>query len=273
MTMSRSLPTQLASCDTLPPHSLPLPPAQTAPTTASSRSTVDLEVVVPAFNEAERLPATLERLTAYLLDCPWISRVVVVDNGSSDHTATAVHSIETSEIDVVTIGCSRPGKGAAVSRGLLSSTSPFVGFMDADLSTPVDTVWRAMQALRQGAAAAIASRYAPGARLDRTQPLGRRLGGTVFRALARPLVTDVNDTQCGFKFFQRDIVQAALRRCRFDGFAFDVELLQQIRVVGGRIVELPVIWTDDNRSSFRPVRDGIASFAAMASLYLGGGGR
>lgn len=105
---------------------------------------------MPAFNEAERLPETLARLSGYLLDCPWTSRVVVVDNGSSDETAGVATAIKNGAVDIVAVDCSRPGKGAAVRRGLLSSTSSFVGFMDADLSTPVETIWRAVRALRQG---------------------------------------------------------------------------------------------------------------------------
>jgi hypothetical protein len=141
------------------------------------------------------------------------------------------------------------------------------GFFDADLSTPIDTLVGTMHELRTGTAAVIASRHAPGAQFAEPQPLGRRLGGSVFRALARPLMPEIHDTQCGFKFFRRAAVQAALRRCRMDGFAFDVELLRHIHADGGRIVELPVTWRNDRRSSFHPVRDGMASFAAVLSLY------
>jgi glycosyltransferase involved in cell wall biosynthesis len=224
---------------------------------------------VPAFNEAKRLPETLYQMAAYLSEQPWRSRVVVVDNGSVDETAAVVRSLRARRVDITVIGCARPGKGAAVRRGLLHACSPFVGFVDADLSTPLDTLATAMHELRQGAAAVVASRHAPGARFVQPQPLGRRLGGTAFRLLARPLVAKVHDTQCGFKFFQREVVQNALQRCRLTGFAFDVELLRQIQLSGGRIVEAPVAWTDDAHSSFRPLRDGLPSFAAMLQLYGG----
>jgi glycosyltransferase involved in cell wall biosynthesis len=236
--------------------------------TSARRFSVDLEIVVPAFNEARRLPETLRQAVAYLDAQPWRSRVVVVDNGSVDGTATvAAATVASERVEVEVIGCARPGKGAAVRRGLLTSTSRFVGFVDADLSTPLDTLSTAMDELRHGAAAVVASRHAPGACFVQRQPLGRRLGSAAFRALARPLVSDVRDTQCGFKFFQRHIVQHALRRCQVTGFAFDVELLRQIQTVGGQIVEVPVEWTDDARSSFRPIRDGLSSFAAMLRLY------
>ncbi|MBA8925553.1 glycosyltransferase involved in cell wall biosynthesis [Kutzneria viridogrisea] len=230
---------------------------------------MDLEVIVPAYNEATRLPDTLRAAVDYLAGLPLTSRVVVVDNGSVDGTAAVVDQLDTGSVEVVVIGCSRPGKGAAVRRGLLTSSARFVGFVDADLSTPLDTLARAVAELTSGAEAAIASRHAPGASFVHPRSLGRKVGGSAFRALARPLVTKVRDTQCGFKFFQRSAVQSALLRCRVDGFAFDVELLRQVQADGGRIVELPVAWRDDTRSTFRPLRDGLASFTALLRLYRG----
>ncbi|MEU5694585.1 glycosyltransferase [Actinosynnema sp. NPDC020468] len=236
----------------------------------ADRRAVDLEIVVPAYNEAARLPATLREAVAYLSGRPWRSRLVVVDNGSVDETAAVVNHVDPGGVEIAVIGCSRAGKGAAVRRGLLAGTAEFVGFVDADLSTPLDTLTDVMAQLRRGAAAVVASRHAPGARFVHAQPLGRRVGGAAFRALARPLVSGVHDTQCGFKFFRRDVVQDALRRCRMTGFAFDVELLNRVQAAGRQIVEIPVAWTDDARSTFHPVRDGLASFTALLSLYRAG---
>jgi hypothetical protein len=105
--------------------------------------------------------------------------------------------------------------------------------------------------------------------LLRRQSVGRRLGGAVFRRLTHTRVAGVRDTQCGFKFFDRDVVSRALAQCRTTGFAFDVELLQRIKADGGSIAEIPVTWTDDPRSTFRPVADGVASFAALLQLGRG----
>jgi len=237
----------------------------------ASRPAVDLAVVVPAYNEALRLPATVAITVAYLAQQPWTSRVVVVDNGSSDDTARVTRSVAdpSARVPVDVIGCSRPGKGAAVRRGMLTSESRFVGFFDADLATPVETLGTAMALLTEGAAAVVGSRYAPGSTLLRPQPVGRRLGGAVFRRLTHTRVSGVRDTQCGFKFFEREVVSRSLAQCRTSGFAFDVELLQRIQVDGGSIVEIPVAWTDDPRSTFRPIADGVASFAALLQLGRG----
>ena len=234
---------------------------------AAVRSPVDVEVVIPAFNESARLPLTLAAMVAYLGARTWSSRIVVVDNGSSDDTAAVARAVAADGVEVVAIGCAEAGKGASVLRGLRTSSSRFVGFTDADLSTPLSTFEPAVAALEAGAAAAIASRHAPGSTFAVPQPLGRRLGGQVFRTVARPLVPGVSDTQCGFKFFDRVRVQAAIRRCRDTGFAFDVELLRQIQSHGGRIVEIPVTWTDDPHSTLRPVRDGFAAIAAVSRMH------
>lgn len=236
------------------------------------RSAVDLEIIVPAYNEADRISGTLLETVEYLESQSWSSRVVVVDNGSSDDTGSVVRrlSVERSgSVPITLIGCGRPGKGAAVRRGILSGTSTFTGFFDADMATPVETLSVAMGHLEQGAAAVIASRHCPGSTFVRPQPLGRRLGGMAFRALTRSMVREIHDTQCGFKFFDRRAINLALVQCRTTGFAFDVELLHRMQCEGGQIVEVPVSWTDSPSSTFRPFRDGAASFGAVFQMYKG----
>lgn len=244
------------------------PTCPVVPRSSTRRARVDVEIVIPAYNEAARLPRTLRDTVDFLADRPWTSRIVVVDNGSVDETAAVARAAvrPRGRVDLTVIGCSRPGKGSAVQRGLMTSGSQFVGFFDADMATPVETLEATVRALQDGAVAVIASRYAPGARFVQPQPVGRRLGGSAFRALTRSLVPGVHDTQCGFKFFERRAVQRAVARCRTTGFAFDVELLAQIQRDGGAIVELPVAWTDHAGSTFHPVRDGIPSFGAVLSL-------
>ena len=233
------------------------------------RSHVDLEVIIPAYNEASRMPGTLRQTADFLAAQPWSSRIVVVDNASVDETGPVVRRLSReagSPVPISVIGCARRGKGAAVRRGLLSGTSRFTGFFDADMATPVETLAAAMSHLQHGAAAVIASRHAPGATLVRPQQLGRRLGGRAFRALTRTKVKGIADTQCGFKFFERDALTAAMVQCRATGFAFDVELLLRLQLQDAPIVELPVAWTDGASSSFRPLHDGVASFAAVFQL-------
>lgn len=234
--------------------------------TRSPRPIIDVDIVIPAFNEADRLPQTLVRTVEFLEEQSWTSRIVVVDNGSVDDTASVAQPCASGRVQVDVVGCSRPGKGAAIRRGLSVGTSRFVGFFDADMATPVETLTSAMEFLFEGAAAVIASRHAPGATFVQRQPVRRRVGGAAFRWLARSLVRGVHDTQCGFKFFERAAVERALAQCRLSNFAFDAELLAHLQRSGGRIIEVPVAWTDDLRSTFHPVRDGIPAFAALLQL-------
>ncbi|WP_285611938.1 glycosyltransferase [Actinokineospora globicatena] len=250
-----------------------LTPTSTAPSTGAAaptrpgrRAPVDVEVVIPAYNEARRLDGSLAATARYLATRSWSSRIVVVDNGSADTTAGVARRAVTG-VPVEVIGCAIAGKGAAVRRGMMTSAARYVGFVDADLATPIDALGEALAALEAGATAVIGSRYAGGAAILRKQPVARRLGGAAFRALARRMVPGVADTQCGFKFFERRAVQHALAGCAVTGFAFDVELLRGVQAQGGTVVELPVAWSDDHRSTLRPLRDGVPAFRAALTLW------
>lgn len=235
---------------------------------ATRRSAVDLEVVIPAYNEADRLPSTLSNTVDFLAAQAWSSRIVVVDNGSADDTANVARRMSDirAEVPIALIGCSRPGKGAAVRRGLLTGTSTYTGFFDADLATPLDNLTAAMEHLKLGASAVIASRHSPGSSFVRRQQFGRRLGGAAFRVMTSAMVHGICDTQCGFKFFERGAVTRAMVQCRTAGFAFDVELLRRLQNDRGLIIEIPVAWTDGVGSTFHPVRDGVASFASLVQM-------
>lgn len=227
-----------------------------------------LDLVIPAFNEAVRLPETLSAVAVFLEMQPWRARVLVVDNGSSDGTARVARQVAArSDVEIQVIGCARPGKGAAVRRGILASDATVVGFCDADLATPLTLVPAAVSLIESGIGAVIGSRHLPDSRIERGQPTRRRIGGAAFRGLARPLVPGVRDTQCGFKFFERDLAQRAVRRCASEGFAFDVDLLRNVRREGGSIAEVPVAWADAPGSTFSLVRHGLPTFGDVVRLY------
>ena len=231
------------------------------------RPSVDLEIVVPAYNEESRIGPTLERMRTFLREQPYSAAVVVVDNGSVDRTADAVAELQQAhEIPIHLINCARRGKGAAVRRGVLSSSADCVGFCDADLATPIETLDLAWPLLLQGSPIVIGSRKLHGAQYLRCQPLLRRVGGWGFRVLAGRLVPTVTDTQCGFKLFRRPVGQRLFAMTREDGFAFDVEILALAKALGVPISEVPVNWSDRPGSSFRPVKDGVASVRAMVAV-------
>lgn len=223
------------------------------------RAPIELEIIIPVLNEERRLPATLDETVAFIGARNWNASIVVVDNGSVDRTAEIVQRYQGSAVAVHLLGCSRRGKGAAVRRGVLTGSSRFVGFMDADLATPIDTLDTMLPLLTDGHAAVVASRYMPGAVLSVEQKGHRRMGGWAFRTLARISVPDVADTQCGFKFFRGDLARSLITDCVVDGFAFDVELLARVQARGHEVIEVPVAWTDVAGSTFSAGRDGLQS--------------
>ena len=232
------------------------------------RPKVDLEVVVPCRNEARRLPRTLARTVEYLAEQSYSSAVVVVDNGSVDRTPALVDSFQDAPVPVHRLGCAQAGKGAAVRRGVLTSSARWVGYMDADLATPVETLDGVVPLLREGAAAVCASRYADGARFAADQPPHRRLGSAAFRKVASQVVPDVRDTQCGFKFFDGVLARDIAAELRTPGFAFDVELLARCRRQGAAVMEIPVCWRDMPGSRFSPARHTFGIVLELGRIWL-----
>lgn len=219
------------------------------------RAPCDLEILIPSLNEAHRLPKTLMRTIQYLEAQPYSSSIVVIDNGSFDQTSDLVARTRSRHVSVVLTGCAQPGKGAAVRRGILTSRARFVGYMDADMATPIETLDIVMPLL-EDFPAVVGSRRINGATLVRRQPAHRVVSGMMFRAIANRVLPGVTDTQCGFKFFAGDLARTVARRLRIDGFAFDVELLRAIIDIGMPIKEIPVVWSDQEGSTLRAVRDG-----------------
>lgn len=220
------------------------------------RPHVDLDVVIPAYNEEGRLPETLDALEHHLALLPISSAVVVVDNGSVDGTVEIVRSRTHRTVPVSILGCSRQGKGAAVRRGVLASRSRYVGFCDADLATSLTALTVAVAALQAGDPVVIGSRRVPDAQLVVRHGPARRMGSYGFRRLVRGLVPNVADTQCGFKFFDGDVGRSLFAQTRSDGFAFDVELLARAERAGYPITEVPVHWQAQEGSTFHVVQDG-----------------
>ncbi|QGV78004.1 glycosyltransferase [Streptomyces ficellus] len=233
-----------------------------------TRPPVDLELIVPAYNEARRLPSTLADDLAFLAGRPWSSAVVVVDNDSADGTLDALRPFEHADVPLYGIGCSDHGKGAAVRRGIATSSARFVGFADADNATPIGTLDTAVELLEAGVSAVIASRRAPGAHYEVEQSAARRCGGWVFRRLTRLALPGIADTQCGFKFFDGPLVREAVRTCHVDGFAFDVEILAHLLREGRTVVEVPVNWTDIPGSTFSARRHGLRSMTDIIRISV-----
>jgi dolichyl-phosphate beta-glucosyltransferase len=204
-------------------------------------SELALSVVIPAYNEAARLPATLARVRAYLDARKTPYQLIVVDDGSTDGTADVARAAA-GPVELLRDARNR-GKGHAVRAGMLAARGARRLMTDADLSTPIEELARLEAALDEGFDIAIGSRAVAGARIEVHQPAYREAMGRLFnRVVQRLLLPGLNDTQCGFKLFTASAAAVAFGASRLDGFSFDVEALYLARRRGLRIAELPVVW-------------------------------
>jgi glycosyltransferase involved in cell wall biosynthesis len=221
---------------------------------------------VPAYNEEQRLPGTLESVFAHLNDSPYDAEIIIVDDGSSDGTADAVHALAAAHPELRLIRNPHRGKAFAVRTGVLSSSGNYVLFMDADGATPIAEVDKLLPHLEDKCDVAIASREGLGARRH-DEPRYRHLMGRIFNLIVRMLaVPGINDTQCGFKAFRRRAAHHLFSNLQLyseDGgpvrgavvTAFDVEILFLARKWGYSIVEVPVDWYYGEQSKVNPLKD------------------
>lgn len=219
---------------------------------------IDWSVVIPAYNEAARLPAYLKDVIAYFEARDVLFEVLVVDDGSADGTAERVREISAGRgfIGVHALPVNR-GKGAAVREGMRRTTGALKLMADADGATPIAEVERLEAALARGADIAVGSRVLRDPSVVRQTRLHRKLSGHVFNFIVRRLgVSAVVDTQCGFKLFRRAAADELFGVLATDGFGFDVELLLLAQRRGYRVAEVPINWTDQPGSKVGVLTDG-----------------
>jgi glycosyltransferase involved in cell wall biosynthesis len=217
-------------------------------------------VIIPAHNEEQRLPITLEQVLQFLHVQPYSSEILVVENGSDDHTAQIAQAMAADRENLRVLLEDRAGKGLAVRRGMLEASGAYRFICDADLSMPIEEVNRFLPPQLQDFDIAIASREVPGA-VRYGEPLYRHWIGRVFNMLVRLLtVRDIHDTQCGFKCFTAQTAERLFRLQRLDGWTFDVEVLYIASNYGYRIVEIPIPWYYNPGSRIRLMRDSVAMF-------------
>jgi dolichyl-phosphate beta-glucosyltransferase len=204
-----------------------------------------LSVVIPAYNEEQRLPRGLAGLRAFLDARGGAYEILVADDGSRDGTVAAARAAGGPGVRVLT-GERNRGKGHAVRRGMLAAAGERRLMTDADLSTPIEELVRLEAALAAGADVAIGSRAISGARVEVRQGLFRESAGRAFNRIVRLLLLPgIQDTQCGFKLWSARAALLAFTPLRLEGFSFDVEALYVARRAGLRIAEVPVVWRND----------------------------
>ncbi len=225
-----------------------------------------VSVVVPAYNEESRIAATLETLCEHMQQRPWDWEIRIVDDGSTDRTASIAAGFASEEPRLVVQREPHRGKGGAVKAGLLAARGWYRFMCDADLSMPISQLMRFMPPLLDGFDVAIGTREGVAARRV-GEPLYRHLVGRAFNAFVQQLILPgIEDSQCGFKMFTAPAVEAIFPHVTVDGWAFDVEVLTVARATRLRVVEVPIEWHYRRDSRLSIVRDGMTMVRELVRI-------
>jgi dolichyl-phosphate beta-glucosyltransferase len=229
---------------------------------------VTLSIVIPAYNEADRIVPTLHQSLAYLSTQEYESEIVVVSDGSTDATRRVAEGFGSSlktRLRVLEYHPNR-GKGFAVRYGMLRASGRRVLFMDADYSVPIDAVADGLERIAVGADVAIASRALPESRIQHHQNLPREWSAKLYTFIQNGyLGFRYRDTQCGFKLFTREAAQDLFARQRLDSVIFDPEILWLAKRRGYRVAEFPVTWRhiEDSRIQYDHWRKSVFIFQEL----------
>lgn len=214
-----------------------------------------LSIIIPALNEENRLPTTLEQAFRFLQQQSYQSEVLVVENGSDDRTLEIARQFAQQHEGFRALHEPQSGKGLAVRRGMLEARGEYRFMCDADLSMPITEINRFLPPALKEFDIAIASREAMGS-VRYHEPFYRHWGGRAINLVIRTLaLPGLYDTQCGFKCFRGDVAEDLFQFQTLDGWSFDIELLYIARLRGYRIVELPIPWYFNPESKLHVVKD------------------
>jgi len=226
-----------------------------------SASEPELSIIIPSYNEELRLPETLDRIAAYLAESGHDAEVLVVDDGSSDHTAEVARSFTAKipALRVVSNGVNR-GKGFSVRHGVEEAKGQIVLFTDADLSAPIEEADKLLEAMEKYDVA-IGSRAIDRSLIAVRQSPFREFAGIIFNKLVQLILwLPFVDTQCGFKAFRREKCRIVFEQQTIERFGFDPELLYLTRHHGLHAVEIPVRWAHSPATKVSMMRDSLQMF-------------
>jgi dolichyl-phosphate beta-glucosyltransferase len=226
-----------------------------------------LSVVIPAYNEEQRLPRSLASALVFLKRQTYASEIIVSDDGSKDRTAAVARESLQGFPHQVLVAPENRGKGHAVRQGIKAAQGKYVLYTDADFSTPIEEVTRFLEYLEKGQDIVIGSRALPGSKVEVHQNLLRETMGRIYNLFARILsFHDIHDSQCGFKCFRGDVARDLFGRQMLNGFSFEPEIIYLAQKIGYRVREEPVIWRNSAQSRVRLIADSLQMFCDLLKI-------
>jgi glycosyltransferase involved in cell wall biosynthesis len=217
-------------------------------------------IVIPAYNESQRLALSLDKILSYVAEQRWLTEIIVVDDGSTDDTAEIVsrYARKHSTVRLLQNPGNR-GKGYSVRHGMMEARGDLLLLTDADLSAPIAEAQKLFAAISNGADVVIGSRWKDSDTQTVRQPFYRQVAGRAFNLLLRSILSlPQKDTQCGFKAFTRQAARAIFPPQKVERWGFDAEILFLARRLNFEVAEVPVVWGHDDRSKIHPLRDGFS---------------
>jgi len=231
---------------------------------------VYLSVVIPAYNEEKRIVKTLMKINEYLRKHPFISEIIIIDDGSTDRTISVVEDLlsRVDNLKIIMNGANH-GKGYSVKRGFLNAKGKFLLFSDADLSTPIEEIEKLLIMMEDGYDIVIGSRGLKESDIKIHQPWYREAMGKGFNLLVRLFtLKSFKDTQCGFKCFTREVALNICKRQKIERFSFDVEMLYIAQKLGYKIKEVPVQWYHSPPTKVKAIRDSFQMFIDLLRIRI-----
>ena len=233
-----------------------------------------LSIIIPIYNEQDRIENTIKKITDYLSIKNYYYEIILVNDGSSDDTANIINNIKINlkrnikNYNILILNNNKNmGKGFSVRKGILSAKGNYILFSDADLSTPIDELENLIKYLQNGYNIAIGSRGLKDSKIIIRQNKGREYMGKLFNIFVK-LITKLkySDTQCGFKCFDRKAVDSIFPYLKINDFSFDVEILYLAEKLGLKVKEAPIHWANSVNSKVRITKDPINMFMGLLKI-------
>ncbi|HOK40291.1 MAG TPA: glycosyltransferase family 2 protein [bacterium] len=226
---------------------------------------IKISIIIPCYNEERRIPKTLDKISFYIQKKEeetdkYLFQIIVIDNNSTDGTINKLKEKQANFNDyLIIIANEYKGKGWAIKKGVLNSDGDIILFTDADLSTPIEELDKALVEIeKNGADIVIASRQHKESQILKRQNYMRETMGKIFNKIMNLILnTGFKDTQCGFKVFKKDVALKLFNLSQIKGFAFDAEIIFLAEKIGYKIVEIPVVWINSKSSKVKMFSDSL----------------